>query len=1247
YTPSASDYSAGLATLVLTSTANVNGCLPVSDTMRVIIAPEPTLNLGPNITVCGDAGTVQLNATTTNGAGITWSSANNTFNNPNINNPIYTITAADPVPGIITMNVTLNPSASSGTCNAVNRSVNVTLTAVPTVTVPPSTTVCTTTPTVNLAPGSNITVASGGVWTTTGTGTFSPNNTYASNPSYIPSTADLLLPSVVLTLTTTGNGQCQAYSSPLTVNFDRQPTVTASPDRTVICSGNVVNFISFSTNATGVLWTKNGADGTFDDDTSATPVFTPGPNDIANGGMIFTVTTTGVTTCNQAVRNIAIGIVPSPVASVNAGFDQILCADVDTVQLNGFIAVALGGEWKSSGTGIFLPNINDLSAKYIPSATEKDPATPIVITLESTGNGICAPTSDDMSISFTPIPTVNAGADQIVCADTAYVQLNPTITIATGGSWTTNGTGVFAPGNTNAITRYFLTEDDIARGILGFTVTTTGNGTCKAYDSSMVVTITPKPTLSLGPDRIVCASAATVNFNASTTIATSALWSTSGAGSFSPNPNLATAYTVMPADTAIKNISIFAASANQGNCKAVYDTLQLTFQPRPIVVAGPPISSCANVESVNLLNAAVYNATGGRWSSGGTGNFSSPNNQLNNVYSPSPADVASGTVTLTLSSTGNGQCNLEFNQLTLSITASPVVVANPAILCEPTLGASLSGTVSAPFNGQWSSSLPGGSFAPSPTLISTYFPSPAETAAGKAVLTLTSTNNGTCNPVTATIDIVIEPLPIANAGPDQFICTNGIIDLNAVTIQPSISYTWAVSGGAVFASVPNTQATVPANTGYVLTASDAKGCDVSDTMQAFVFTLPTFTISPSPACFEENMVLQSNPVPMPVVGGTYQWFKDNVLLSGENKIFTNPPLPGTYSIVYTYGSCNTNPASIVVSSPPRLSTEDITACTGDTLTLRVELFSPPTYPTGVSYNWTPNPSNTSTLFLNPVLTDTTLYYVTVTDNTTLCPTQDSIYVLGIPRPIIPLINDTICVGASVRLTARPTNIADLDQYQKTTFNWLQDGNILAVTDSIYFATTTGIYTAGVNIDRCGNTQRDTIFVAPYPVSTLDDNAKFCDETDNFKILDAGVADTYVWQTGNVADTLRTLTVSPANDRYYAVQIGNLFGCTVNDSIFVKNICAPRIYIPNAFTPGLANPDQIFTVFGKHIYNYKMVVFNRWGEAIFETTDKSVGWDGKYLGEDMPTGVYPVIITYEGREEYKGQQKYVGQVTLIR
>ncbi|MBC7451710.1 MAG: gliding motility-associated C-terminal domain-containing protein, partial [Cytophagales bacterium] len=138
---------------------------------------------------------------------------------------------------------------------------------------------------------------------------------------------------------------------------------------------------------------------------------------------------------------------------------------------------------------------------------------------------------------------------------------------------------------------------------------------------------------------------------------------------------------------------------------------------------------------------------------------------------------------------------------------------------------------------------------------------------------------------------------------------------------------------------------------------------------------------------------------------------------------------------------------------------------------------------------------------------------------------------------------------------------------------------------------------------------------------------------------------------NNGATTQTNQVAPKEDSTYAVYIRNKNDfCGINDSIRVRVICPPRMDVPTAFTPTKdGSGDQRFTGYGKFDYNYKMMVFNRWGEVIFISNDRGYtsGWDGTYRGEPMPSGVYPWIVTYEGREEYKGPYKMHGAVTLIR
>jgi gliding motility-associated-like protein len=65
------------------------------------------------------------------------------------------------------------------------------------------------------------------------------------------------------------------------------------------------------------------------------------------------------------------------------------------------------------------------------------------------------------------------------------------------------------------------------------------------------------------------------------------------------------------------------------------------------------------------------------------------------------------------------------------------------------------------------------------------------------------------------------------------------------------------------------------------------------------------------------------------------------------------------------------------------------------------------------------------------------------------------------------------------------------------------------------------------------------------------------------------------------------------------------------------------YAPNTFTPDNDEYNQSweFFVSGIDIYNFELIIFNRWGEVIWETKDPSVKWDGTFGGKRVPQGTY--------------------------
>src|SRR4030095_16350400 len=98
--------------------------------------------------------------------------------------------------------------------------------------------------------------------------------------------------------------------------------------------------------------------------------------------------------------------------------------------------------------------------------------------------------------------------------------------------------------------------------------------------------------------------------------------------------------------------------------------MTITIRPLPTANAGSNQSVCSGSPAVTLNGSVGGSATGGTWS-GGTGAFNPNNTTLNAVYTPSAAEIAAGTVTLTLTTTGQAPCTAVSNSMTITINPVP------------------------------------------------------------------------------------------------------------------------------------------------------------------------------------------------------------------------------------------------------------------------------------------------------------------------------------------------------------------------------------------------------------------------------------------------------------------------------------------------------------------------------------------------------------------------------------------------
>ena len=164
----------------------------------------------------------------------------------------------------------------------------------------------------------------------------------------------------------------------------------------------------------------------------------------------------------------------------------------------------------------------------------------------------------------------------------------------------------------------------------------------------------------------------------------------------------------------------------------------------------------------------------------------------------------------------------------------------------------------------------------------------------------------------------------------------------------------------------------------------------------------------------------------------------------------------------------------------------------------------------------------------------------------------------------------------------------------------------------------------------------------------------------FQNLSTGFVSNYIWDFGD--STILTET-NPThiyeNNGYYNIILiakNELCSDTSYRTISVTKNSKGNIIIPNSFTPNTHNTNNgdfhqnngINDIFHPVILgakNYKLDIFNRWGEHIFSTENKSIGWNGYFKGKLCQTDVYiyKIHVVFLNGEE----QKIVGQVALIR
>lgn len=427
-----------------------------------------------------------------------------------------------------------------------------------------------------------------------------------------------------------------------------------------------------------------------------------------------------------------------------------------------------------------------------------------------------------------------------------------------------------------------------------------------------------------------------------------------------------------------------------------------------------------------------------------------------------------------------------------------------------------------------------------------------------------------------------------------------------------------------------------------------QGC--TDTTVGYVHLVPDYVATFSYDTTACSYLVQFTDTSNILSGTTSQWqwnFGDNGFSSLHNPQHTYSS-GGNYQVTLiatsALGCVDTITTGVSIPSLPEVIAQSVSGvgcygeCNGQSSSLALN-GSPP-----YQFLWN-DPYQQNTPTADSLCAGT--YLLTLTDSSGC---QDTVSVqISTPDSLVTgiLSTDAYCNGLCIgTATAMPSGGTVPYSYQ-----WSDPA---AQTNQSAVSLCPGTYIVTV-IDQHGCTVTDSVVVLysdahPFVDAFADDDTLFYGQS---TVLNATIVNgySYVWSPVlSISDiSVPQPVASPLVTTTYTVLITDSLGCTNTDSVTIYVVIPlcdePEIFIPNAFSPNNDNSnDQVF-VRGGSIADLYFVIYNRWGEKVFETTNVKQGWDGTYKGKMSAPAVFVYYVEVTCSNKARFFKK--GNITLIR
>lgn len=753
-----------------------------------------------------------------------------------------------------------------------------------------------------------------------------------------------------------------------------------------------------------------------------------------------------------------------------------------------------------------------------------------------------------------------------------------TATGAVGYTWTSGQIGNTFADNPLTTTVYTVTGETA-----GCTSTISGSIILKSV-----------PVVTLSSNSPVCDNQ-TINFYGSTASG----WAWNGPNAFTSslqNPQINPA---TQNNNGIYNLTVTAAN----QCTASSST-GFTINPTPTVsVAGSTVcnTQTATLQSNFPLGASAF------WT--GPLSFTSA---LQNPVLTNPPVTASGNYTLLVTS-ATGCTNSAVTSLTVSAMPTANFTSNSPQCQGGTINFNSAGS-SGSTNFSWAGPNGFSSLSPNPGISGI-------TMASAGIYTLTLTH-GPCQAL-FTNQVQINPPPVPVIQSNSPVCETKTLSFSVTTNY--VSYQW--SGPAGFSATTQTasvsNAALVQSGIYSVLVTDGNLCQGSNSTSVTILPNPVIGVVSASVCFGQPAQLSASGA------DSYIWSGPGNFTASVNPLNISQALD-VLPVIYTVTGKGLNTCTSVATTA--LSTFTLPVATAE-ISARVCLNSSVSFSAagGVQYQWTGPKGflsafrNFSVLASDPRMGGT--YTLTVTDEKGCKGSATAGLIIDLPptgnlwasnqKNCVPFCSDYGLTAAGDPIIAS---------------SWSVNGLPVSGTSFSYCFNTTGDHQVSGefrNSRNCTSIQNFVIKAYPVPVADFEYTPKIITEGGEVVFESISKSENLENRTwffaSNEPHTTKYSTASfifpDAGEYPVALVLKNKWGCedTVVKILVVEEDF--QVFIPNAFTPDDDGLNDSFTIKGRGIRDFSLIIFDRWGEKVYETSDPQAGWDGTFREKLCQTGTY--------------------------